>query len=736
MELNHTYDAVESSGVIASRVFGIDGSNPMAYEILSSRIYTKPVHAIVREISCNAYDAHVVAGREDVPFDVHLPNSLAPYFSVKDYGTGLSPEQVGNLYTVYFRSDKTKSNNVIGCYGLGCKTPYSYSDIFEVIVRYDGKRYMYSMYKNESGIPEHSLLGVFDTDEPNGVEVKVPVQHKDFYQFYEAAQAQLRYFNVPPKVTGYEYKRTEFPVSSIRGQNWVFDFNGYGHTMTVVQGYVGYSFDFAQVSERFPEEYKFFVDNIRQTTLFMNIGEFDTAVSREEVQYTERTKNAVYNALRAAFDEFATSLKQGLLAAANTPGSDWQRATAVRKYALKFGWHGSKQFLSFYKDDPIIGKYVDEFKITLGNAVSLFKYNRHGRTNKFRAAPVVQQHLSLVPNESTIIFVVDQKRRAKDRIISYLESRGIGSSTDVFSIVHKDLEAADTKLSYSMKDDIAEVLAALGEPEAVYVSTIPLPPKQKSTYSYGVKVNLFDGINYRAYGRTVRWSEVSGESLEEILGEDKLYVLTEKRINIVTPPGIYLDKEAKTFENLVERGVALINEYSGTSYKHTDVVFIPTTSKRVLKDTEWVDMFDALKSAALNAHKDVVAHQKFDAIIDKSNLKTSDMLCDTVYRALTKEIDPSSPFLETIENMRILKRSADSAARMNEILGLMMTLGIKKDFTKEEKLEIEETSTLLLDFFERYPLLKYFPFYSMINSIGTGKFRDLIDYINLVDRSN
>lgn len=737
MELNHTYNAVESSGVITSNVFGIDGSNPMAYEILSSRIYTKPVHAIVREISCNAYDAHVVAGNKETPFEVHLPNSLAPYFSVKDYGTGLSPEQVGNLYTVYFRSDKTKSNNVIGCYGLGCKTPYSYSDAFEVIVRYNGKRYMYSMFKNETGIPQHSLLGVFDTDEPNGVEVKVPVQHKDFTQFYEAARAQLRYFDVPPKVTGSPYERVEFPKNSFKGSNWVFSLEGYGHSVTVVQGYVGYSFDFDQIGERFPEEYKFFVDNIRQTTLFMNIGEFDTAVSREEVQYTERTKTAVYNALRAAFDEFANTLKDEITTIATQPGTEWQRAAGVRKYAMKFGFHAAKQFLSFYKDDPVVGKYVDEFKINLGSAVNLFKYSRHGRSNKFRSTPIVQQHLSLIPNDSTIIFVVDQRRRAKDRIISYLESKGIGSSTDVFSLIHKDLEPADTKLSYSMKDDIAEVITTLGEPETIYVSTLPLPPKKSSTYTYGVKVNVFDGLNYRSYGQSVRWADVSGEALEEILGEDKLYVLTEKRINIITPSDIMsIDKEAKSIEKFVERSVSLINEYTGTSYKHTDIVFIPSTYKRVLKETEWVDLFDVLKTAAASAHKDVVAYQKYETIIDKSSFKSSDIFTDFVYNALQREIDTNSLFLETIEKMRDLKKSSDAAQRLSNLVSFIHTLGLKKPLTKDEKEDIEETSTILISFFERYPLLKYYPFYGMINSVGTGKFHDLVDYINLVDRSN
>ena len=68
-----------------------------AFNILSSGLYANKIRAIVRELSCNAVDSHTAAGKMDCPFDVHLPNSLEPYFSIRDYGTGLSHEQVTNI---------------------------------------------------------------------------------------------------------------------------------------------------------------------------------------------------------------------------------------------------------------------------------------------------------------------------------------------------------------------------------------------------------------------------------------------------------------------------------------------------------------------------------------------------------------------------------------------------------------------------------------------------------------
>ena len=61
-----------------------------AFNILSSGLYANKIRAIIRELSCNAVDSHVAAGKSDTPFDIHLPNQLEPHFSIRDYGTGLN----------------------------------------------------------------------------------------------------------------------------------------------------------------------------------------------------------------------------------------------------------------------------------------------------------------------------------------------------------------------------------------------------------------------------------------------------------------------------------------------------------------------------------------------------------------------------------------------------------------------------------------------------------------------
>lgn len=149
-------------------------SSAKAFKVLTTGLYSNLIRAIIREISCNAYDAHVEAGCADRPFDVHLPSELEPWFSVRDYGVGLSHEQAENIYMTFFDSTKSGSNDAIGGLGLGSKSPFNYTNNFAVTAIKDGIINVYTAFIDDDGlglIPLHSG----PTTEPNGVEVKVAV---------------------------------------------------------------------------------------------------------------------------------------------------------------------------------------------------------------------------------------------------------------------------------------------------------------------------------------------------------------------------------------------------------------------------------------------------------------------------------------------------------------------------------------------------------------------------------
>ena len=193
---------------IVSNVSGIGEfrirNSAKAFNILSSGLYANKIRAIIRELSCNAYDSHVAAGKKNVPFDVHLPNSIQPHFSIRDYGVGLSHDQVINIYTTYFESTKTTSNEFIGALGLGSKSPFSYTDNFTVTAIKNGRKGIYTAFINDVGVPSIALMMEEDTDEPSGVEVRFAVSsHNDFSKFIQEASYVYQYFDLKPVISGH-----------------------------------------------------------------------------------------------------------------------------------------------------------------------------------------------------------------------------------------------------------------------------------------------------------------------------------------------------------------------------------------------------------------------------------------------------------------------------------------------------------------------------------------------------
>lgn len=174
--------ATESNFQNTFKSFGIEAS-PIAFDILSSKLYSNTTLAIVREILSNAYDAMAEAGTlETKKIDVHFPDMLESRFIVRDYGNGLSEEEVFNLYTTFFQSTKRDSNEFTGCYGLGSKSPFAYGDSFMVESFQDGIVKKYLMAKM-NGYPKVTKLTEKETDEDNGLKVTIPVPEgvKDFY---------------------------------------------------------------------------------------------------------------------------------------------------------------------------------------------------------------------------------------------------------------------------------------------------------------------------------------------------------------------------------------------------------------------------------------------------------------------------------------------------------------------------------------------------------------------------
>ena len=311
-----------------------------AFNILSSGLYANKVKAIVRELSCNAVDSHAAAGKHDTPFDVHLPNQLEPWFAIRDYGTGLSHEQVTNIYTTYFESTKTASNEFIGALGLGSKSPFSYTDNFTVTAIQNGRKGIYSAFINAEGVPSIAKMMEEETDEPNGVEVKFAVNDRyDFDKFRQEARNVYKYFSLKPVVSGYaDFKIEEIQYEKKDIVPGVHQYaGGYGNSYAIM-GNIAYPIDVPKADQTLGDLRNLLGCGLE---IHFGIGELDFQASREGLSYIPQTiesikvklealNNALTDVLKAEADAIPNLWDRGLMLVKRRDNRLW--TAAVSKY--------------------------------------------------------------------------------------------------------------------------------------------------------------------------------------------------------------------------------------------------------------------------------------------------------------------------------------------------------------------------------------------------------------------
>ena len=67
MRIRNEQREVETSGLKSTNAFQISASSHM-FRVLSDGMYSDKVTAVIRELTCNARDAHTAAGKEHVPY--------------------------------------------------------------------------------------------------------------------------------------------------------------------------------------------------------------------------------------------------------------------------------------------------------------------------------------------------------------------------------------------------------------------------------------------------------------------------------------------------------------------------------------------------------------------------------------------------------------------------------------------------------------------------------------------
>jgi hypothetical protein len=328
--------------------------------------YSNTQLAVVREISANALDANKEANVSR-PIEIKLPTQLNPTFSVRDFGGGLSEEDVFGLYSKYGKSTKRESNNYIGAFGIGKFAPLSYGDNFTCVSYHGGMKKTYNVFVNDDDDTKIAKLFEEPSYEPTGLIIEVAVADSDRDNFRQIVTKFFRFFDDAemPKFIGFEEgEEVVKPKNSLESSkdNWfVTEDNGnnnyyYNRKAHVIMGRVVYPLDSEAINvDNFISNEKsrrIVTEMIREGNFYlrMPIGSIKLHHSREALEYNKSTQKALCRALFLASEEILEIAKLKLADSADLFEAKVNHANIVNSlnHSLRnlfdnaFEWNGVK----------------------------------------------------------------------------------------------------------------------------------------------------------------------------------------------------------------------------------------------------------------------------------------------------------------------------------------------------------------------------------------------------------
>lgn len=285
-----------STNINKAADFGIEDSDlSHIMGILRSQIYSDKLLAVIREYSTNAADANIEAGNTN-PIDVQLPTLAKPELSFRDFGNGLTDDEVCNLYVKYGASTKRSSNDYTGCLGIGCKAGFAYGDDFRVVSFTKSHITTWHARIDESKRGTISMISKIDNiNRPTGTEIIVAIRKDDINNCISKAHQFFKYWRVKPTCNE---KLIDLNIVEST-DDWALqtfeDANRYRHGRhyggaSLVMGNICYPIDSNQLN----------VNNdagslaqANSVIFYAPLGAVDIAANRESLEYTDRTKNAI-----------------------------------------------------------------------------------------------------------------------------------------------------------------------------------------------------------------------------------------------------------------------------------------------------------------------------------------------------------------------------------------------------------------------------------------------------------
>lgn len=327
--------------------------DPMAarhlMDILSG-IYSDDEMAVIREYTTNAMDSHIEAG-VNRPVEIKTPSRLFPWFEVRDYGIGMSIDDIKNIYSMYGASTKRNTQDQTGSIGIGAKSALAYGAEFTVEAIKNGKKAVVLVGRDENGDGVMEVLAETDSDQDNGVLIRIPV-NSNFDSFCSKIKKFHKYVT-PGKllVDGEHADRSEF--IKLKDDMYAIARSGYySESQThIVMGEVAYPINFNEV-QRFHDAY--------DVIIFVEMGAVKFTPSREELYYDNQT--------RALIDKYRTDFNNNLIEYLQKTVDDCIDAVSAFNLSIQhrksLGYVNSRDAVFTYQGKELPGRNNFQFETT------------------------------------------------------------------------------------------------------------------------------------------------------------------------------------------------------------------------------------------------------------------------------------------------------------------------------------------------------------------------------------
>lgn len=492
-------------------------------------LYTNRIQATCREYMANALDSHSAAGQTR-PIEVFTPTALRPTFQVKDWGVGLDKQDIIEVVSKYGASTKRDTDTQDGCLGLGCKSALTYATQFTYTGIKNGIKTIVLTSRDEDNRISMTVLDPIETDEPNGVEVSVPVQPGDAEKFvkecieimkhWPEGMALLNGKEVPKIKRDQEINDNLFLVNN-QSTNKHLRYNNYSDgKMIVVMGNIPYPITQTQYATAMTDR-RWQLPHYHSLVAHVPMGSVHFQPSREGLRDTSLTMKTLKQIAQTYEEEIVASMERDMAACKNRPAAMKKAFSYQRKFSgfpmPKYrGQHIPTQFqyegkmLSVNK----LYYYLTNFAASCPQEQYAYSYGRKDG-DKYDARYDGTHNGVYVNNFS----IEKWTRRHADKLMALLDDRGLlpekvgsdGQTTDEWA----EFLQRPLVIFSNMPDEFKEWCLSEWIVEFEDIREYKLPLSERSEEN---KRGKYEGIYEDAY-----MHEASGETLVEIEKEGKLY---------------------------------------------------------------------------------------------------------------------------------------------------------------------------------------------------------------------